>query len=361
MKFKISLSTYLCFIIFILSAACKSKYPASTTEVLAKKQVVGCFSCKMPSYAHAMAAGIVDVKTGDSSSSGMKWIPGGNYDMGTNDFGDAKPIHPLTVSGFWMDEHEVTNAQFAKFVQVTKYITIAERPLNPTDFPGVAADKLVAGSAVFSPPNHAVGLDDPMQWWKYVGGTNWQHPEGPKSNISGREKQPVVQVCYEDASAYAKWAGKRLPTEAEWEFAARGGKPAQKYYWGNELTPNGKWMANIFQGNFPNKNTKEDGFAAAAPVESFAANPYGLYDMEGNVWEWCNDFYRPDYYQHSEKTNPKGPADSYDPDEPNTVKHVQRGGSFMCSDQYCDRYKAGSRGKGETSSASNNLGFRCVK
>jgi len=233
--------------------------------------------------------------------------------------------------------------------------------LDPADYPGVPLENLVPGSAVFTPPSKKVSLDDPMQWWSYVPGANWRHPLGPSSTITGKENEPVVQVCYTDAEAYAKWAGKRLPTEAEWEYAARAGTKNATYYWGNELKPGGKWMANIFQGSFPDHNIMEDRFQTTAPVKSFPANAFGLYDMEGNVWEWCSDLYRPDYYQHSKTDNPRGPADSYDPDEPGTIKHVQRGGSFLCSDDYCIRYKAGSRGKGETGSASNNLGFRCVK
>ena len=281
--------------------------------------------------------------------------------MGSENFVDALPLHHVQVNDFLMDEHEVTNAQFAKFVEATHYVTIAERPLDPKDFPGVPKSKLVAGSAVFTPTKNAVSLDNPLQWWKYVAGANWRHPSGPNSNITGHENDPVVQVCYLDAVAYAKWAGKRLPTEAEWEYAARAGKQYKNYYWGTEQKPKGKWAANIFQGNFPYNNTHEDGYNNVAPVKSFAPNDFGLYDMEGNVWEWCSDFYKPDYYKISPENNPQGPSSSYDPDEPGAVKRVQRGGSFMCSDQYCARYKAGSRGKGEISSASNNLGFRCVK
>jgi formylglycine-generating enzyme required for sulfatase activity len=282
--------------------------------------------------------------------------------MGTADpdFPDAYPVHEVTVNGFWMDEHEVTNAEFAAFVQATNYITIAERKLNPADYPNVPLEDLVPGSAVFSPAED-VSLDNAGQWWKYVAGANWRHPLGPSNSIDGRPNDPAVHVCYEDAVAYAKWAGKRLPTEAEWEYAAQASRPKKKYYWGDELKPAGKWMANIFEGDFPNGNTGEDGFMDVAPVKSFPPNPFGLYDMEGNVWEWCNDYYRPDYYSQSPKNNPQGPADSYDPDEPNAVKRVQRGGSFICSDQYCIRYRPGSRGKGEVTSSGNNIGFRCVK
>ena len=294
-------------------------------------------------------------------TTGMVWIPGGPFLMGADEFPDARPVHPVMVNGFWMDEHEVTNAEFTRFVATTGYKTVAEQPLNSADFPGVPADQLVPGSAVFTPTARQVSLDNPLQWWAYVKGASWQHPNGPESNIKGHENDPVVHVSFADAAAYAKWAGKRLPTEAEWEFAAQGGKGNHVYYWGDELKPGGKWPANIYQGNFPDKNTTEDGYAGAAPVESFPPNSYGLYDMDGNVWEWCQDFYRPDYYMNSAKTNPQGPSDSYDPDEPGAVKRVQRGGSFLCSDQYCVRYKAGSRGKGEVSSGSDNLGFRCVR
>ena len=293
----------------------------------------------------------------------MVLIPTGTFQMGTNDpaFADAQPVHRVTVTAFWMDEHEVTNAEFAAFVKATNYVTVAERPLNPKDFPGVPVESLVPGSGVFTSPSEPVPLDNPLQWWKYVPGASWKHPFGPQSNIDGQENNPVIHICYEDALAFATWAGKRLPTEAEWEYAAQAKQPGLKYYWGNELKPGNKWMANIYQGDFPGNNTAEDGFAGIAPVKSFPPNAYGLYDMDGNVWEWCNDFYRADYYAKSPAANPKGPEDSYDPEEPNAVKRVQRGGSFLCSDQYCIRYRPGSRGKGEVSSGSNNLGFRCVK
>jgi formylglycine-generating enzyme len=293
----------------------------------------------------------------------MVWIPGGKFLMGSEDpaFADAQPLHEVEIDGFWMDEHEVTNAEFAAFVKATGYVTVAERPLDPKDFPGVPVDVLVPGSTVFTPPSGKVRLNNILQWWSYIPGTNWRYPYGPDSTAA-KANEPVVHIAYEDAVAYANWAEKRLPTEAEWEFAARGGSnELDLFYWGKELKPENKWMANIYQGSFPDNNTKEDGFTALAPVKSFLPNTYGLFDMEGNVWEWCHDFYRPDYYKFSPTKNPKGPEDSFDPNEPGAIKRVQRGGSFLCSDQYCIRYKAGSRGKGEISSGANNLGFRCVK
>lgn len=299
----------------------------------------------------------------DTIPSRMVWIPGGTFAMGSEDpaFPDAGPVHDVTLKGFWMDEHEVTNAEFTAFVEATGYVTVAERPLNPADFPGVPADKVVPGSGIFVPPAQPVSLDNPLQWWQYAPGASWRQPQGQGSSAKAQPNDPVVHVSYEDALAYATWAGKRLPTEAEWEYAAKGGMQHEKYYWGDKIKPEGKWVANIYQGHFPDKNTVEDGFIGVAPVKSYTSNPYGLYDMEGNVWEWCSDYYRPDYYRYSAKANPKGPQTSYDPDEPGAVKRVQRGGSFLCSDQYCTRYRAGSRGKGEKSSGSSNLGFRCVK
>jgi sulfatase modifying factor 1 len=322
------------------------------------------------SLAHCAADGIPSragfiqnagaISQGKTDTTGMVWISGGKFLMGSDEFPDSRPIHEVYLDGFFMDQHEVTNAQFAQFVSATNYKTIAERPLNPADYPGVPADKLVPGSAVFTPTLTSVSLDNPLQWWNYTPAAYWAQPEGKGSSVEGRGNHPVIHIAYEDAAAYAQWAGKRLPTEAEWEFAARGGKSDQPYYWGNELKPGNKWVANIYQGHFPDRNTKEDGYQGAAPVQSYPPNRFGLYDMDGNVWEWCSDLYRPDAYQTSTSKNPKGPSDSYDPDEPGAVKRVQRGGSFLCSDEYCIRYKAGSRGKGEVTSASNNLGFRCV-
>lgn len=295
-------------------------------------------------------------------STKMILIEGGTFTMGSLYFEDAQPLHEVELNSFWMDEHEVTNKQFAHFVAETNYLTIAERPVNNEDFPGVDPKLLVPGSAVFQEDQSVSSLYNPLHWWSYVPGASWKHPFGPGSSIKGLENHPVVHIAYEDAEAYATWAGKRLPTEAEWEYAAKGGTHKdQQYYWGKDLTIEGKWMANIFQGQFPNKNTQEDGYLSTSPVKSFAANKYGLYDMAGNVWEWCSDFYSPDYYSESPLKNPKGPARSYDPMEPHAIKRVQKGGSFLCSDQYCERYKAGGRGKGEVNSPANNVGFRCVK
>jgi formylglycine-generating enzyme required for sulfatase activity len=292
---------------------------------------------------------------------GMAWVPGGTFWMGDNDFPDARPVHRVTVDGFWMDKTEVTNAQFARFAEQTGYVTVAERPPDPKDFPTVPPADLKAGSIVFTPPNEPVPLDNHSQWWRFVPGADWRHPDGPGSTIDGKANYPVVHVCWDDAAAYAKWAHKRLPTEGEWEFAARGGLDHQPYAWGDEQKPAGKWPANVWQGQFPAENTAEDGYPRAAPVASFSPNAYGLYDMAGNVWEWCADWYRPDYYAASPKQNPPGPQDSFDPNEPSFPKRVQRGGSFLCSDLYCISYRPGARGKGEVTSGASHLGFRCVK
>jgi sulfatase modifying factor 1 len=308
---------------------------------------------------------------------GMAWIPGGEFSMGAMDppaadqlamhgADDARPIHRVYVDGFWMDKTDVTNEEFARFVRATGYVTVAERKPLAEDFPGAPPENLVAGSVVFSPPDHPVPLNDHFQWWSYVKGANWRHPEGRQSDLKGRDKFPVVQVAYEDALAYAKWAGKRLPTEAEWEFAARGGLAGKLFPWGDQFRPSGKWMANTYQGHFPVSDTGTDGYVGIAPVAQFPPSGYGLYDMAGNVWQWTSDWYRPDYYARltlagAVARNPQGPDTPYDPAEPAERKKVHRGGSFLCTDQYCSRYVVGTRGKGEVSTATNHLGFRCVK
>ncbi|WP_437922228.1 formylglycine-generating enzyme family protein [Sphingobacterium sp. LRF_L2] len=341
--------------------ACQSSNSQENKTTFVSDSVAVCHVGNIPSRFVAIQSAELVYQEG-SDKANMVLIEGGGFQMGSANFPDAQPIHRVEVNSFYMDEHEVTNAQFASFVDATGYVTVAEQPLNPAEFPGVDPELLVPGSAVFSPPEGAVNLSNHLQWWTYVPGASWKHPRGPKSTIKGKENHPVTQLAYQDAAAYAKWVGKRLPTEAEWEYAAKAGRHTNEtYYWGNDKKEEGKWLANIFQGDFPVLNTKEDGFEDTAPVKSFPANAWGLYDMEGNVWEWCADFYRPDAYSHTALKNPKGPVDSYDPQEPGSVKRVQRGGSFLCNDQYCERYKAGSRGKGEENSPTNNVGFRCVK
>jgi len=316
-------------------------------------------------------------KPAEKAPEGMVWIPGGEFSMGSNVEDeslcsikgvtkDAAPVHRVYVDGYYMDETEVTNEQFEKFVKATGYITVAEQKPTKEEFPTASEADLITGSVVFTPTPSAVNLNDFLQWWRYEPGADWKHPEGPQSTIKGKEKYPVVHVVYEDAEAYAKWAGKRLPTEAEWEFAARGGKSGNLYAWGNDLKR--KFQANIYQGHFPIKDgdTGEDGFKGIAPTAQYTPNPYGLYDIGGNVWEWIHDWYSVDYYKSLAESgkvtkNPQGPGAYNDPNDPTQIKRVHRGGSFLCTDQYCTRYMVGTRGKGEIRSAANHVGFRCVK
>jgi formylglycine-generating enzyme required for sulfatase activity len=308
----------------------------------------------------------------------MVWIPGGEFSMGAadptgfdhNDVGmrataDARPIHRVAVDGFWMDATEVTNDDFARFVAATGHITVAERQPRPEDFPGAPIENLVPGSLVFNQPETPVPLNNEYRWWAYLKGASWRRPLGPGSDLNGKGRHPVVHVAYEDAVAYAGWAGKRLPTEAEWEFAARGGLAGQPYAWGAEFRPAGRLMANTYQGHFPDSDTAEDGSGGLAPVAQFPPNGYGLYDVAGNAWEWTSDWYRPDYYAQLAAVgriahNPTGPDSAFDPGEPGARKRVLRGGSYLCTDQFCSRYMIGTRGKGEVSSSTNHLGFRCV-
>ena len=310
---------------------------------------------------------------------GMVWIPGGEFSMGSDHrseslcglpgiTNDAVPIHRVYVDPFWMDATEVTNAQYKAFVEATGYVTVAEIKPTAEEFPNAPPENLVAGSTVFRPTNGPVELDNYLQWWSYLHSADWRHPTGPESSIEGKDDHPVVQIAYEDAEAYAKWAGKRLPTEAEWEFAARGGRAGELYAWGNQIQIDGKYQANIYQGRFPvaKGDSGLDGFVGIAPTKQYAPNPFGLYDIGGNVWEWVSDWYRPDYYARLNSTgkvtrNPQGPDESFDPVEPDQKKRVHRGGSFLCSDLYCTRYMVGTRGKGEVRTASNHCGFRCVK
>ena len=298
----------------------------------------------------------------NAEMSDMVWIPAGKFTMGATDGqNDEGPLHDVKIAGFWMDKTEVTNEQFEKFVKATGYVTIAERKPDAKLFPGVPEDKLVPGSIVFTPQPDTTDLSDHMQWWSYVPGASWQHPEGANSTISGRMKHPVVQVCWDDAVAYCQWAGKRLPSEAEWECAARGGVNHAHFVWGNDANPGGRWMMNNWQGRFPNEDRREDGFAGPAPVASFPPNGYGLYDMAGNVWEWCADWYLPDYYAKSPHENPHGPDTSFDPNEPGVWKRVTRGGSWMCSDLYCKGYRPSARMKTSPDTGLQHTGFRCAK
>jgi sulfatase modifying factor 1 len=306
---------------------------------------------------------------------GMVWIPGGTFVMGGNNQQarkDEYPKHKVQVSGFYMDATEVTNEQFEAFVKATGYITTAEKDVDwneikkqlPANTPKPDDSLLKAASLVFQKTTGEVNLNDYSQWWRWTKGANWRHPSGPQSDIVGKEKYPVTHVSWDDANAYCKWAGKRLPTEAEWEFAARGGLVNNIYSWGNDFDENGMAHCNFWQGNFPYLNTNKDGFIGAAPVKSFTANKYGLYDMSGNVWEWCADFYNNTYYAQLSKQpiskNPQGPSKSYDPDEPTIPKRVMRGGSYLCNDSYCSGYRVSARMKSSPDSGMEHLGFRCV-
>jgi formylglycine-generating enzyme required for sulfatase activity len=305
---------------------------------------------------------------------GMKWVPGGEFMMGSDDalaWDDEKPPHPVKVSGFWIDESEVTNAQFRAFVQATGYVTTAEKPpvleeimkQLPPGTPPPPPELMVPGTLVFVPPKGEVMLDQPGQWWKWVAAADWKHPEGPETNIEGKDNYPVVQVSWDDATAYAKWAGKRLPTEAEWEFAARGGLAGKTYVWGDAQPDDAHKLANIWQGEFPSLNTAADGYTGIAPVKSYPPNGYGLYDMAGNVWEWCNDWYDQQYYRRlgtAVADNPTGPARSFDPAQPYTPLRVARSGSFLCAENYCLRYRPSARQGVSPDTGMSHTGFRCV-
>lgn len=285
---------------------------------------------------------------------------------------DEYPVHKVKVDAFYMDTHSVTNAQFQKFVEETGYITTAEKNIDwnelkkqlPPQTPKPHDSLLAPSSLVFTPPAYQVDLNDVSQWWSWVPGANWKQPQGPGSSISGMENYPVVHVSWDDANAFASWAGKRLPTEAEWEYAARGGRDEFIYPWGNELIDQGQAKANSWEGSFPYSNSLRDGYEFLAPAGQFPPNGFNLYDMAGNVWEWCADLYHVDYYTTFQPgtvaDNPTGPDISYDPMEPNARKRVIRGGSFLCSDSYCSGYRAAARMKSTEDTGMSHLGFRCV-
>ena len=306
---------------------------------------------------------------------GMVWIRGGEFTMGIDaelGWPDEKPAHRVRVDGFWIDETEVTNSQFATFVDAAGFVTTAEKApsaeeilaQSPPGTPAPPQESLVAGSLVFTMTDGAVDLKDFSQWWRWTPGANWKHPEGPDSNLDGREDHPVVQVSWEDAVAYAKWAGKRLPTEAEWEIAARGGLIDQPYVWGDENPTDKADFANIWQGAFPHTNSKTDGFVRTAPVRSFKPNGFGVYDMAGNAWEWCADAYDRDAYARRAGSkvisNPLTER-GFDPRNPRTLSRAQRGGSFLCNDKYCSRYRPSARHGLSPDTGMSHVGFRCVK
>lgn len=306
---------------------------------------------------------------------GMVWVPGGEFTMGSDApdaFGAERPPHRVRVSGFWMDVAEVTNAEFGRFVAATGHVSTAEKKPDweelkaqlPPGTPKPADETLVAGSIVFAPPIHEVPLDDAERWWSWTPGADWRHPQGPDSTIEGKANYPVVHVSWDDAVAYATWAGKWLPTEAEWEFAARGGLDSKRFIWGDEEYSEARPQCNAWQGVFPSRNTARDGFARSAPVKSFEPNGYGLYDMGGNVWEWCGDWFRVDLHQQrageAVTVDPRGPNQSFDPQQPFMPQRVMKGGSFLCHPSYCSSYRPSARRGNSPDTSTEHLGFRCV-
>ena len=301
----------------------------------------------------------------------MAWIPGGSFLMGSDDhYVEERPVHDAAVDGFWIDVHQVTVAEFRRFVKATGYVTLAERPLDPADYPDADPSMLVPGSLVFQRTRGPVPLDDYRNWWRYVPGADWRHPEGPGSTLNGRERHPVTHVAWEDVEAYATWAGKALPTEAEWEFAARGGLEGKVFTWGDEFKPRGRMMANTWQGEFPWQNTLEDRYEGTSPVATFPPNGYGLYDMAGNVWEWTTDFYTPHHDEEPRHaccgpvSNPRvtSPDQSYDTGRPgeNFPRRVVKGGSHLCAPNYCLRYRPAARQAQAVETSTAHIGFRCI-
>jgi sulfatase modifying factor 1 len=299
----------------------------------------------------------------------MAWIPASSFSMGSNDFyPEERPVHEVVVESFWMDLHPVTNAEFRRFVQATGYVTWAERAPVPAEYPDADPDLLVAGALVFRKAGGPVDLNDHRNWWTWMPGAEWRHPDGPRSTLHGRERHPVTQVAYEDAEAYATWAGKELPTEAEWELAARGGLEGKIFPWGDEFAPRGKMMANTWQGEFPWQNLGTDGFEGTSPVKSFPPNGHGLFDVVGNVWEWTSDVFTPQYTEAEHACC--APSDprvssleaSIDAGQPGEgiPRRVTKGGSHLCAPNYCLRYRPAARQGEEVDTSTSHLGFRCV-
>ncbi len=307
---------------------------------------------------------------GAASSQGLLWIEGSTFRMGSDaHYPEEQPVHSVSVDGFWISATTVTNAQFSDFVDEVGYVTVAERPLDAADYPGAPPENLVPGSLVFRSTPGPVDLRHISQWWVWTAGACWRHPEGSASSIDERQDHPVVHVAFEDAEAYADWAGQALPTEAEWEMAARGGHDGLQFIWGDESVPDGQYLANFFQGGFPWKNTADDGFAGTAPVGSFPANDFGLFDMAGNVWEWTTDWYVDEHPPDADKAccvpqNPRGPPmeASFDPQQPqfHIPRRVIKGGSYLCADEYCMRYRPAARRPQMVDTGMSHSGFRTV-
>lgn len=336
---------------------------------------------------------LLNHKPVETAPAGMVFIAGGEFTMGADDpksMPNERPAHRVKIDGFWMDQTAVTNAQFRAFVDATGYVTTAERPVDweelkkqvPPGTPKPPAEMLAPGSLVFTPPDRAVDLRDMSQWWTWTAGADWKHPQGPDSTIEGKDDLPVVQVSWDDAAAYAKWAGKRLPTEAQWEFASRGGLESKRYSWGDEFIPStgafaGRHMANTWTGDFPHRNDHADGHIGVAPVKSFPPNAFGLYDMAGNVWNWTADLYRADANaQLAEQgresadrggpaccLNPQGPLTSFDPTREiaDSPQRVIKGGSFLCNPSYCESYRPSARRGTPPDTGTQHIGFRCVR
>jgi sulfatase modifying factor 1 len=300
----------------------------------------------------------------------MVWIPGGSFLMGSNDFyTEEQPVHEVMVVGFWIDKHPVTNSEFRQFVEATGYVTVAERPPEPEQYPGIDPAVLVPGSLVFQKPPQRVSLCDPQAWWAYIPGACWKYPRGPGISVSLRDDHPVTHVAYEDAAVYADWAGKSLPTEAEWEFAARGGFSQAIFVWGNEFAPGGRIMANTWQGEFPWQNLAAGGCEGTSPVGSFPSNGYGLYDMAGNIWEWTTSFFKPRHQlgaaasccmPRTPLVNSQELSDTSEQPGGRIPRRVVKGGSYLCAANYCFRYRPAARQGEAVDTSACHIGFRCV-